>query len=421
MPRMRVRWWIFAFVLAFTFVAYPQRLAVSVAAERMMPELGLTQDQIGWLETAFLASYTALQIPTGILGEWIGARTMLSLCGGVAIAATLAVPLLPSFLGGGALFGGLLAAQCVLGAAQAPLFSVMAGTQEHWFPTRQWALTQGLSSGGIGLGAAAAPLVIASLMVVLGWRSALVVAALPVLALVALWGWQGRDAPQQHARVTAEELAELDHREPTTTRVTWPRMVRLLASRDLLALTLSYLLVNVVFYLITNWSFLYLVQARHFSVLGGGLSAAIPPLAGALGAVGGGVAGTYWTARLGARRGLRVVPLVSLPAAGALLLCVQADSASWAVVGLSVAFGLLEMNEACFWAASMEIGREDAVAAGAILNTGGNLGGILATPVIAHLSGQGHWVLPFVAGAVCVVVSALLWLRIDAVPIEATA
>jgi hypothetical protein len=30
-------------------------------------------------------------------------------------------------------------------------------------------------------------------------------------------------------------------------------------------------------------------------------------------------------------------------------------------------------------------------------------------------------VLPFVAGAVCVVVSALLWLRIDAVPIEATA
>src|SRR5580704_12254289 len=130
MPRMRVRWWIFAFVLAFTFVAYPQRLAVSVAAERMMPELGLTQDQIGWLETAFLASYTALQIPTGILGEWIGARTMLSLCGGVALA------------------GGLLAAQCVLGAAQAPLFSVMAGTQEHWFPTRQWALTQGLSSGG---------------------------------------------------------------------------------------------------------------------------------------------------------------------------------------------------------------------------------------------------------------------------------
>ena len=35
---------------------------------------------------------------------------------------------------------------------------------------------------------------------------------------------------------------------------------------------------NCVFYLISNWAFLYLIQERHFSVLEGGRLAAIPPL-----------------------------------------------------------------------------------------------------------------------------------------------
>jgi MFS transporter, ACS family, glucarate transporter len=416
--KIPVRWWIFAFLLGFTFAAYIQRQAVSVAAARMMPELGLTQDQIGWLETAFLISYTALQFPGGVLGQRLGPRLMLALCGLIAVCATAAVPLLPSSLAGNGLFAALLAAQCVLGAMQAPVFALVAGGLERWFPSRQWALTQGLTTCGVGLGAAAAPALIASLMVVLGWRSALLLVALPVLALVVLWWWQGRDTPYEHPAVTARELADLDHTETTLRSVTWARMARLLGNRNLLGLTFSYLLMNVVFYLITFWSFLYLVQARHFSELNGGLSAALPPLAGALGAAAGGFAGSHCTARFGARRGLRIVPLITLPLAGILLLSVQAESAVWALTGLSLSFGVLEMNEACFWAASMEIGREDAAAAGAILNTGGNLGGILATPVVAHLSGQGNWLAPFAAGAVCAGLSAALWLVIAAEPRE---
>jgi predicted MFS family arabinose efflux permease len=61
----------------------------------------------------------------------------------------------------------------------------------------------------------------------------------------------------------------------------------------------------------------------------------------------------------------------------------------------------------------MEIGREDAVAAGALLNTGGNLGGIVATPVVAALSGAANWTTPFMAGAACALVSAAMWVMID--------
>jgi len=338
------------------------------------------------------------------------------LCGIISLLSTLAVPTLPSFSRGTVLFCELLCAQFCLGLSQAPFFAMLSGTLECWFPPRQWALTQGLSSCGIGLGAAAAPAVIASLMIALGWRAALLIVALPMAALIALWWGQGRDRPAQHPRVSAAELAELPRSSAAaaSARPTWPRLRKLLLNRDLAGLTLSYFAMNLVFYLITFWSFLYLVQARHFSVLQGGFAAALPPLAGAAGAGIGGAVSSAAASRLGAAAGLRLLPVITLPAAGILLLVSVHTGSAWtALAGLSLSFGLLEMNEGPFWAASMEIGREDAVAAGAVLNTGGNLGGIVATPLVAFISGDGDWTTPFVAGAGCALVSALIWLLIN--------
>jgi sugar phosphate permease len=253
MPRAAaMRWLIFAFLLAFTFAAYVQRTAVSVAAERMMPELGLSQAQIGWLETSFLVSYTALQFPGGVLGQMLGPRVMLTLSGIVAVLAMLAMPLLPSVTAGTSLFVSLLLAQFVLGAMQAPLFGMVSGTLERWFPSRQWALTQGLTTCGVGLGAAAAPAMIASLMVTVGWRPALVLVALPVFVIIALWWRNGRDTPYVHASVTSPELAELDlASQESAPAVSWRRLAHLVLDGNLAGLTLSYFAMNVVFYLIT--------------------------------------------------------------------------------------------------------------------------------------------------------------------------
>jgi MFS transporter, ACS family, glucarate transporter len=413
--RMRVRWSVFMFLLLFGVVAYVQRTAISVAAEPMMPELGLSQLQIGWLETGFLVTYTIFQFPGGLLGQAMGARRMLTACGGVAVLAAIAFPLLPWVAREGALFALLLLAQLVLGAGQAPLFAMVSGTLERWFPSRQWALTQGLTTSGVGLGAAIAPALIASLMVVTGWRQAMLIAAVPGAVLVALWWQHGRDTPAEHPGVTTRELEELDTplRRLPVARTNWHQASRLLVNPHIAGLTLAYFGMNVVFYLITFWSFLYLVQARHFTVLAGGFAAAAPPLAGAAGAALGGFAGTFLCGRIGARWGLRIVPLVALPAAALLLLGVQATSAGAALLALSLAFGLVEMTEASFWTASMQIGSASATAAGGILNTGGNLGGIVATPLVAAMSGGGDWSGPFVLAGVCALGSAVLWLAID--------
>jgi hypothetical protein len=54
MGNLRVRWLVLALLCSFAFTGYVQRNGLSIAAAHMMPELGLSQVQVGWLLTAFL-------------------------------------------------------------------------------------------------------------------------------------------------------------------------------------------------------------------------------------------------------------------------------------------------------------------------------------------------------------------------------
>lgn len=414
--RIRVRWKIFLFLFGFGFVAYVQQRGITVASYRMMPDLGFTQMQIGWLETALLIGYTALQFPGGVIGQRLGARLMFVVIGLIAFACCMATSLAPALLAGAALFGVLLAAQLLLGASQGPIFPVSAGVFEAWFTPDRWPLVQGLQSMGLQLGAALTPPLIAWLMSVFDWRRALAWTMVPALLLIAAWAGYGRNTPAEHPSVSASELAELGERPPAQpdSTISWSRVWALMKDRDVLMLTASYTCMNYVFYLIANWCFLYLVQERHFTVLEGGWLASTPPLAAAVGAGVGGALASYFGTRYGVRTGLRIVPLISLPAAGALeFLAVEAANPYLAVAALALCFACIELNEGPYWAAIMHVGRADSMAAGGLLNTGGNAGGLIATPIVAYLSGHHAWTTAFLIGTAFAAVSAVAWLMVD--------
>jgi len=413
---MRVRWRIFLFLFGFGFIAYLQQRSITVASYQMMPQLGFSQMQIGWLETALLVGYTVMQFPGGVVGQRLGARLTFVIIGVVAFAATLATPLAPLLLAGTALFTFLATAQLLLGASQAPIFPVSAGVFETWFTPDKWPLVQGLQSMGLGLGAALTPPLIAWLMSVFGWQRALAWSALPALALIAWWAWYGRDTPTEHPAVSPAELAELGAHSAARVdyAISWPRVWALIRNPDVVLLTASYTCMNYVFYLLANWCFLYLVQERHFTVLEGGWLASTPPLAAAIGAGVGGKLASVFGIRYGVRRGLRIVPLVSLPTAAVLLFAaVDAVNAYLAVAALALCFAAVELNEGPYWAAIMHVGRADAMSAGGLLNTGGNAGGLIATPVVAYLSGHQAWTLAFLIGAAFALASAAAWLLVD--------
>jgi len=412
----RVRWVMLAYLFGFAFVAYMQRTSFSVASAQMMPELGISQIQLGWLMTAYLVTYTAFQLPGGVFGQWLGARRGLVITTVVALAATLATPLAPLWFKGAALAAVLLLSRLMVGAAHAPLFPISTGVIESWFPVGNWAWPNGLQSAGMQLGSAAATPLIALLMVTYGWKHTLVWTSLPVVLLVALWAWYGRNRPSEHPAVSAAELAELgDVRAGPAPVMNRHDLMRVLANRDILLLFTSYTIMNYVFYLLASWSFLYLVQERHLSVPQSGLLGSLPFIAAAIGCAVGGRLTDRFAARFGARIGYRLVPLFALPLAGLLLYVgVKVGSPLWAVAALSLTYGLIEMTEGPYAAAATAVSRERAMTAYGVVGTGGNLGGIIGTPLVAWFTAHGAWTAAFVTGTAAAVLSGILWLWIDA-------
>lgn len=426
--RVPVRWRIFGFMFGFSFLAYLQQKTITVAADGMMPALGLTQVQIGYLEQAFVVGYALFQLPGGIFGQWLGARRTFVIISVTAFLATIATPIVPALFGGGALFAALFAAQLLLGCAQAPIFPVCAGVFEAWFPPRRWSFVQGWGTMGMQLGAALTPPLIAQLMAALGWQQALLWASLPALALIAAWAWYGRNTPREHPSVSARELKEIGNHQETSTvegphaGLGFGKLMRLVGDRNVFLLGFSYLCMNYTFYLLANWVFLYLREERRFSLLEGGWLATAPPLAAAAGAGAGGVLVGLACARLGNRWGFRLLPLTALPVAGCLLLfAVNTTHPYLAVAALALCYGCVELTEGAYWGAGMTVGRGDTMAVCGFMNTGGNLGGIIGIPIVAYFSSRQLWTTAFLVGAGFAVVGALAWLGIDVAPADETA
>lgn len=408
--KLRVRWWIYAYMFGFAAMAYVQRTTVSVSAPALTESLHLSKQQIGWLFLAFTTAYAVGQLPGGALGQRLGARVVFTGLGVVCILATLGTALPPFVLGGSALFAALLIAQCLLGLGQGPIFPVFAAVVERWFPSSQFALTNGTISSGMLLGGALTPPLLVTLTAAVGWRLAILWTALPAVFLTIGWWWYGRDRPQQHPSVTPEELAELDTAPPAPP-LTLARMGQVLRDRNILLLTGSYLCMNFVFYMISFWSFLYLVEQRKLAGLESGLMAMIPWIGAAAGAAIGGVLADRLAVRFGATRGYRLLPLVSLPLGAVMLVAIPAiGSVAVAVAALTVAFFAMEINEGPYWAATMSIARADTGAATGVLNTGGNVGGMICQPVVAALVAGGNWNIAWISGAVFALLAAALFL-----------
>jgi ACS family glucarate transporter-like MFS transporter len=415
-PWIRIRWRIFSLLFGFGFLAYFQQKSITVVAAQMMPDLHLSQFKISLIEWGFVVGYGLFQLPGGIFGQRQGARRTFVIVGLAAFVATIGMPLAPFVLTGGGLFIALLAVQLMLGCSQAAIFPVSAGVFEVWFAPPQWTSVQGLQTMGLGLGAALTPPLVATLMSTMGWQRALLWVSLPALGLIGLWAWYGRNTPREHPSMSAQELAEIGSQAPAPvdSTIDFKQLLNILKNRNVLVLAISYLCMNYSFYLLSNWVFLYLVQERHFSLLESGWLATAPPLAAAAGAGVGGVITGVLCRRLGNRWGYRLVPLIAMPVAGALLLVsVNAANPYLAVAGLAVCFAAVELNEGAYWGAAMTLGRGDTMAVSGVMNTGGNLGGIIGIPIVGYLSGEHWWYAAFVLGAAFSVACAVAWLWIE--------
>ena len=415
-PASQVRGLIFVWIFAAAFILYLQRSTLAVVAVPLTHDYGFTKWQIAWLFNAFLIPYTLFQIPGGLFGQRVGARHGTLACIALSLTGTAAFALAPAFAAGTLVFVLFCGARLLVGVAQGPLFPINAGLTQAWFPPRRWGLMNGLQVMGLSLGAAATPPLVSQLMTSHGWQFAVYATCVPGLLLALLWWWYVRDTPREHGAVSAAEIAHIESgQRPAVARSFNGRQVRrVLADRNILLLTLCYLLQNYVFYFFMNWSFTYLVESRGLTILQSGGLAMIPLATGALCAAFGGYLCDGICARIGPRWGFRIIPMVALPLAAVLLfVALRTASAYVAVATLAGCFGCAQMTEAPTWAATFWVARDQASAATGILNAGGNVGGIIGTFLVGYLTTLYGWGAAFATGIAFALASAATWLLVD--------
>jgi ACS family glucarate transporter-like MFS transporter len=412
-PPTRIRWKILALLTLISVITYVDRVNISVAARQMMPAFGLTQVQMGYVFSAFVLGYALFQIPGGWLGDRWGSRAVLTgavIWWSVFTALTALAGTLPiaQWLG---ILGSLILIRFLIGVGEAAALPNFNRTVADWLPPGERGLGMGISIGGIGIGSALTPPIVAWMMVNFGWQSAFYASGLAGVVIALLWAWYARNRPEDHPSVNLGELALIcGTPSPPSEPVPWRAFARTPA---VWWLVLSYTGLGYIAYVYMSWFFLYLVDERGFDVLRGAFFASGPFIAITVLCPVGGWVTDRLAATWGVNRGRSRVGCAGMVLSG---LCIitgsQAAEPYGAIALLSLGAGFLYFTVGAFWAGTIDLAPRHAGTLSGIMNTGANVGGTISptlTPWLAEQYGWG-WSLGVAAGIG--VMGGLLWLLV---------
>lgn len=407
-------WLILALLFGTSVVTYIDRVNISVTARQMMPAFGMTQQEMGWVFSAFVVGYALFQIPGGWLADRWGARIVLtgaliwwSVCS--ALTAFVAASPLTEAIG---IVGALAIVRFALGLGEAVALPSFNRAVANWMPPNSRGLGIGIAIGGIGLGSAITPPLAAWVMVNWRWQTVFYLSAGLGLVMGLLWWTLARDRPDEHPWMH-EQVASLSD-DPRANRSNGLFRRSLLGNSTIWWLVLSYSCLGYVAYVYLSWFYLYLVDVRGFDVLRGGLYASAPFWAILIGCPLGGWVTDRLAATYGLTRGRLLAGMSGMTAAGcAIAAGAYADSALVAIISLSFGAGCLYFSVGAYWASTSDLSKTHAGALSGLMNTGANLGGALSPSLTPWLAAQWGWPMALAAAGTVALVGAALWLKID--------
>ncbi len=160
---LRYRWVCYGMLLLTYIFVYFDRVAPAVVAPELMKEFGLTATSLGILSSMYFYPYAFMQIPSGILSDYLGPRFSVGTFFIVAAIGTALFGLAHSF--GVIIFGRFL-----MGVGVAVVWIPCMRILANWFRPNEFSTLTGmmLTWGNAGAILASAPL--AFLVGLVGWR-----------------------------------------------------------------------------------------------------------------------------------------------------------------------------------------------------------------------------------------------------------
>ena len=386
-------------------ITYLDRVCISVAGPRMQEDLGIDAVGWGWVTGIFTLAYCLFEIPTGMLGDRIGPRRVLTRIvvwwsGFTALTGAM-TGLYP-----------LLLTRFLFGAGEAGAFPNASVVVSRWFPPRQRATMSGVILMASQMGGAVAPLLVLPIQMRYGWRMSFFVFGVAGLVWAAVWYAWFRDSPEEKRGGASPPPIDASRAAAAVVAFPWRLASRSKTVWSLLGLAFCYVYVYNFF---QTWFHTFLVRGRGFSEASLLLSA-LPYVVAAAANLTGGTASDALVRRLGAKRGRRVIGATALTAAAAFTTAAMlTDHRLLTVVFLALTYGAITFQQSGVFGVCLDIGGPKAGAMVGLMNTSAQVGGLAGAVLYGYIVDRtGSYDAPFIPMTVLLLLGAALWMNVDA-------
>jgi ACS family glucarate transporter-like MFS transporter len=391
------------------------RTNISIAGPAIRSELRLDDVHLGWVFSAFLLGYAAFQVVGGWLAYRFGPRVVLAagvLWWGLFTALTTIVNSRLAHV-----LSILILVRFSLGAGEAVTYPASNQFVARWIPVQERGRANGWIFAGVGAGAGLSIPVLTWITSQYGWRASFWFSA--VIGVLVGLGWYAlaRDVPEQHSRVSREELAYIqatrstDQIRPVDTNESWAAAI---CNRNVMALTLSYFSFGYVAWIFFSWFFIYMAQVRGLNLKASALVSMIPFIAMTVCCLGGGFISDRLSKSIGLRWGRSGICIVAFVLTAVFLVIgAQVRGPYAASLILAGGAGALYLSQSSFWAVSADIaGARSGVVSG-FMNMGCQIGGAVTASLTPYIASRMGWIAAFVFAAILAALGGVLWLLVD--------
>jgi len=402
---MRYRNRVLGLLSLLTVITYLDRVCISVAGPRIQDSLHLSPTQWGWVTGIFSLSYAAFEIPTGLLGDRIGARKVLT-------RVVLWWSAFTTFTGMAGGYYSMLVTRFLFGAGEAGAFPNISVVIARWFPIHERGRAFGIILAATQLGGALAPLLVVPIQIRYGWRTSFYVFGIVGVAWAALWYAWYRDSPAQKSGVTAAEIAETQGLVSGTHHtLPWGLALRSINFWRVPTICFCYIYTNVFF---ATWFHTYLVKAHGFSEKQLLLSS-LPFFVAACANLAGGLASHLLVKRIGLKWGRCSIGVLGLGVACVSMIAVFFAQSPYAALALlCLSYAGITFQQPIMFAVCLDIGGAYSGAIVGCMNSASGVAGFVASLAFGYLVGHtGNYNLPFVPMAALLLIGAYTWLKFD--------
>ena len=405
---IKIRHKVLTLLFFLSIIVYLDRVCISVMGKRIKTDLDLTNEQFGWVLGAFALSYALFEIPTGIMGDKIGPRKVLT-------RVVLWWSFFTALTGAANGLISLLIIRFLFGAGEAGAYPNSSIVVSKWFPKYETGRAQAFIWAAGRIGGALAPLIVVPIAIAFGWRVSFYLMGFIGVLWVAIWFTWFRDIPSQKNSITSNELLEIEANQPLRSKdhhIPWNLFFR---NGNILSLMLMFHFFMYGAYFFSAWLPTYLQEGRNFSENDMKLFATLPFALGAIGCFAGGFLSDYLVKKKGLKFGRRIVGMVSMGLSSFIILTAAlTKNNQTAAILLAVGMAVKDFTLPVAFATCIDIGRSRAGLVAGAMNFAGQLGAFfLAVAFGKIVDTTGNYNTPLYFIAIILFLSSLLWLRIN--------